>query len=51
MTTKALVVRRMDTREEVHRLDVSRKTESQVERILRGLLRQMDCDAYYVEEE
>ena len=47
----ALVVREIATRKEVHRLDVTGKTERQIERIERVMLTNMDRDRFTVGEE
>ena len=47
----ALVIRDIETDEEVRRLDVTGKSERQIEKIERGMLRQMDTERYYVGEE
>lgn len=47
----ALVVRDVETDEEVRRLDVTGKSERQIEKIERGMLRQMDTERYHVGEE
>lgn len=41
-----IVVRDQDTNAIVHTIDVSGKSEREVEKIERGLLRQMDTDRY-----
>lgn len=46
-----LVIRDIETDEEVRRLDVTGKSERQIEKIERGMLRQMDTERYYVGEE
>ena len=38
------------TKEIVHRIDVSSKSNSQVEKVLSGMLRNMDTDRYFVED-
>lgn len=47
----ALVIRSIDTGEEVRRVDVTGKSDRQIERIERGILTQMDTDKYTVGEE
>ena len=44
-----LVIRRMDGTE-VHRVPVSNPTESKVERVMLGLLRNMNTDEFFVDE-
>lgn len=48
---RALIVRSFETGEEVRRLDVSGKSERDIERVEMGLLRQMNLDAYYLDHE
>lgn len=47
---RTLEVVSFDTDEVVRRLDVTNKTESQVEKIERGLMRNMDLDKYFVRD-
>ena len=46
----ALVVRRLSTKEEIHRIELHNKSERQVERIILGLLRNMNTDEFYVDD-
>jgi len=46
-----LYVRRLDTREIVHTVDVGNKSESQVERVLRGMLINMNTDEYFIDDD
>lgn len=48
---KYLVVRSLETQEEVRRIDVTGRGERALERIERGLLMQMDTDRFYFGEE
>lgn len=41
-----IVIREQDTNTIVHTIDVSNKNESEIEKIERGLLRQMDSDRF-----
>ncbi|KKM18579.1 hypothetical protein LCGC14_1664310 [marine sediment metagenome] len=45
-----LYVKRFDTREVVSTIDLHGKTGDQAERVLRGLLRQMDTETYFVDD-
>lgn len=46
---KFLVVRRIDGREEIHRIEVTGKSENTVEKIEMGMLRNMSDD-YFIDE-
>ena len=48
--TDKLEVRNLNTGEIVHDVDVSGKSEAQVERIMSGLLINMDTDNYCIDE-
>ncbi len=45
-----LIVRRFETREEVKRLNVTEKSDRAVERIMSGMLINMDTDRFYIED-
>jgi len=46
-----LYVKRMDTLEIVSTIDLHGKTGRQAEKVLRGLLRQIDTEIYYVDDD
>lgn len=46
---KFLVVKTLETDKEVHRIDVSDKVESQIEKAEMALLRNMDMEKFYVD--
>lgn len=47
----AIVVRELETQKEIHRVEMQTPiSESKVERVLMGLLRNMDTDRYYADE-
>lgn len=48
--TKLVVIERA-TNKRVHEVDVSSKAPSQAEKVMSGLLRNMDTDRFYVSEE
>ena len=45
-----LVVRRLGTREEVSRVTVTSRTQRHVERVMMGMLGNMDTDKFYVDD-
>ena len=45
----ALIIRRIDDGSEIHRVDVSGRTEREIERITMGLLRKL-CDDMYIDD-
>lgn len=45
-----LVIKDMKTKEEVHRIDVTGKSERNRDMCLMGLMRNMDLDNYFVDE-
>jgi len=47
----AIVIKRQDTGEEVHRIDTTTQSEGQRERAFMGVMRQTDLDTYFVDEE
>lgn len=47
---RALVVRDLDTDEEVHRVDITGSSEPRAEKVLRGLLMRVDTDRFYVDD-
>ena len=51
MSESVLIVRRISNSEEIHRVDLhGPKTERQVEKVLSGLLRNMNRDVFYVDD-
>ena len=48
--TTSLIVRRIDDGSEVSRIKVQNPNERYVERVLRGLLRNLDTNNYYVDD-
>ena len=46
----ALVVRRLDDNSEVHRIELHSTNEHHVDRVVRGLLRNMDTETFYVDD-
>lgn len=51
MAKHYFVIRELDTDKEVERIDVSEKSERSRERVERGLLRKVDTERFYVDEE
>ena len=49
--TKTLIVRRLGTNEEVHRVDVTGKEQPAIEKIMLGMLRNMAEDRYIDDSE
>ncbi len=46
----ALVIREFVSRKEVHRIDLSNVSERYVEKVMRGILRQLNTDRYFVDD-
>ena len=46
-----LYVKRLDTRETVSTIDLHGKTGRAAERVVSGLLRQMDTETYFVDDD
>ncbi len=46
-----LYVKRFDTREVVSTIDLHGRTGDRAEKVLRGLLRQMDTETYFVDDD
>jgi hypothetical protein len=46
----ALVIRRLDNGEEVHRVELNSTAESHVERVTLGMLSKYDTDRFYVDD-
>ena len=51
MSDKTLVVRELETDREVDRVDVTGKSDRIADKVLMGMLINMDTDRYYVKEE
>ncbi len=47
---RSLIVRRLETREEVHRLEVTNRNERAIEQIMAGLIAKTDLDRFFVED-
>jgi hypothetical protein len=47
---KELLVRKRSDREIVKRVDVSGKSEQMIEKVMSGMLRNMDTDNYFIDE-
>ncbi len=47
----AIVIKRQDTGEEVHRIDTTKLSERQAERAFMGVMMQTDLDTFFVDEE
>lgn len=45
-----LIIRRLDTDEEVHRIEVTGKTDRTVEKVERGVLRNMNVIEFYLDD-
>ncbi len=45
-----LYVKRLDTRETVSTIDLHGKTGSRADKVVRGLLRQMNTEEYFVDD-
>ena len=45
-----LIIRRLGTNEEVDRIGLTSLGEEHVEKVMRGILRQMDTDKYYIDD-
>jgi hypothetical protein len=50
-TRQVLHVRRFDTRESVRKIDVTGKSRSQVERVMRGMLINMNIDDFFIDDD
>ena len=51
MTKPAIVVREQVTNKEIHRVEMSTPfTDSKLERVMMGLLRNMDTDKFYADD-
>lgn len=46
----ALVIREFGSRKEIHRIELSNVSERYVEKVLRGVLRQLNTDRYFVDD-
>ena len=47
---KYFVIRQIDDRKEVKRIDVTKHSERSREKIEMGILRNLDCNDYFVDE-
>jgi len=47
---KELLVRELGTDRIIHRVDVSTKSNSVIEKVMLGMLRNMDTDKYYIDD-
>jgi hypothetical protein len=48
--TKELIVRRIDDRSEVSRIPVENPSERKVERVMMGMLRNMDTERFFIDD-
>jgi len=50
MSTPSLVVRKLGSDEEVHRVKINNLSERHVEKVMMGMLRQMNTEEYYIDD-
>jgi hypothetical protein len=47
---KFIVVRQLSDKKEIHRVEVTGKSQGQIEKVMMGMLRNMDTDKYFIDD-
>jgi len=51
MKKRYLRVKKLETNEEVHKVEITNPTQRKVERVMLGMLQNMNTDNYYIDDD